>query len=531
MTMPAMPSSDFYRAFEDVHRGPRSLIQQRLQVYLPYVEPLLQLYPPAPAALDLGCGRGEWIELLQTAGFAPQGVDLDEGMLVACRQLSLPAVQGDALVHLRALGDASQAIVSGFHIAEHISFDDLQTLVSEALRVLQPGGLLILETPNPENIVVGSCSFYLDPTHLRPLPPKLLSFLPEHLGYARVKVVRLQEDSRLASSQRIQLIDVLAGVSPDYAVIAQKTAPINVMQAFDAAFELVHGIELEVLAQRFDNQILPPLALEDTMARIEAQLSAQLVPLREHIDFTDARLQAQISADLSAQLEPLREQIDRADARLQAQISADLSAQLEPLREQIDRTDARLYAQISADFSAQLEPLREQINADLSAQLAPLIDHIARADHLREAAQARALAAEAECNALRHSLSWRITAGPRAIADWGARLNTPVTLARTATKASQRVLVPLIRTVLQNPRLSRRLNQVLLRLPALHQRLVGVARQGGLFVDLQVYDTADLPSTPPSCSDLAALTPEARKIYRQFKVATEHSLPPSKERT
>ena len=489
MTMPAIPSSDFYRAFEDIHRGPRSLIQQRLQVYLPYVEPLLQLYPPAPAALDLGCGRGEWIELLQTAGFAPQGVDLDEGMLAACRQWSLPAVQGDALAHLRALGDATQTIVSGFHIAEHISFDDLQMLVSEALRVLQPGGLLILETPNPENIVVGSCSFYLDPTHLRPLPPKLLSFLPEHLGYARVKVVRLQEDSRLASSQRIQLIDVLAGVSPDYAVIAQKTAPVNVMQAFDAAFELVHGIELEVLAQRFDGQILPPLAPEDTMARTEAQFRAQLVSLLDHIDSTDARLKAQISADISAQLEPLREHINRTDARLKAQISA-----------------------------------------DLSAQLAPLIDHIARADHLREAAQARALAAEAECNALRHSLSWRITAGPRAIADWGARLNIPVTLARTATKASQRVLVPLIRTVLQNQRLSRRLNQVLLRLPALHQRLVGVARQGGLFVDLQVYDTADLPSTPPS-SDLAALTPEARKIYRQLKAATEHSLPPSKERT
>ena len=489
MTMPAIPSSDFYRAFEDLHRGPRSLIQQRLQVYLPYVEPLLQLYPPAPAALDLGCGRGEWIELLQTAGFAPQGVDLDEGMLAACRQWSLPAVQGDALAHLRALGDATQTIVSGFHIAEHISFDDLQMLVSEALRVLQPGGLLILETPNPENIVVGSCSFYLDPTHLRPLPPKLLSFLPEHLGYARVKVVRLQEDSRLASSQRIQLIDVLAGVSPDYAVIAQKTAPVNVMQAFDAAFELVHGIELEVLAQRFDGQILPPLAPEDTMARTEAQFRAQLVSLLDHIDSTDARLKAQISADISAQLEPLREHINRTDARLKAQISA-----------------------------------------DLSAQLAPLIDHIARADHLREAAQARALAAEAECNALRHSLSWRITAGPRAIADWGARLNIPVTLARTATKASQRVLVPLIRTVLQNQRLSRRLNQVLLRLPALHQRLVGVARQGGLFVDLQVYDTADLPSTPPS-SDLAALTPEARKIYRQFKAATEHSLLPSKERT
>ena len=62
-----MSIADFYRAFEDRHRGARSLITRRLEVYLPFIAPLAQLYSPA-AAIDLGCGRGEWLELLIREG-------------------------------------------------------------------------------------------------------------------------------------------------------------------------------------------------------------------------------------------------------------------------------------------------------------------------------------------------------------------------------------------------------------------------------------------------------------------------------
>ena len=136
-----MSSTDFYRAFEERYRGSRELIRQRLQAYAPFIGPLRSLYQPAPA-IDLGCGRGEWLELLQDAGFQPHGVDLDAGMLAACTERGLPVTQGDAIAYLQALGDASQCIVSGFHLAEHMAFSDLETLVSEALRVLKPGGTL-----------------------------------------------------------------------------------------------------------------------------------------------------------------------------------------------------------------------------------------------------------------------------------------------------------------------------------------------------------------------------------------------------
>ena len=245
-------NDDFYRAFEDKFRGSRELIKSRLQVYLPFVQPLL-LFHPSAKAVDLGCGRGEWLELLTENGFEAQGVDLDDAMLSACRERGLCVQTGDALVFLRALPDQSQAIVSGFHIAEHLPFKTLQALVQDALRVLVPGGLLILETPNPENLVTGTSVFYLDPTHLRPLPPQLLAFLPEYTGFKRSKVLRLQESPDLSKGS-ISLLNVLNGVSLDYAVVAQKEGTEDMLTALQPTFEAEYGLTLEALANRYQQQ-------------------------------------------------------------------------------------------------------------------------------------------------------------------------------------------------------------------------------------------------------------------------------------
>ena len=246
-------SDDFYRAFEERYRGSRELIKSRQRVYLPFIEPLLSFYKDAQA-IDLGCGRGEWLELLKESGFDGHGVDLDDGMLAACREHGLCVATQDAVSALKALPDESQIIVSGFHIAEHIQFSDLQLLVQEALRVLKPAGLLILETPNPENITVGTVNFYLDPTHQRPIPPLLLSFLPEHYGFARVKMIRLQEDKSLAGKAWTSLRDVLSGVSPDYAVVAQKSADAPLLDGTSDAFAQEYGLTLDVLVEKFDQQ-------------------------------------------------------------------------------------------------------------------------------------------------------------------------------------------------------------------------------------------------------------------------------------
>jgi SAM-dependent methyltransferase len=245
-------SQTFYRAFEDRYRGSRATILQRLGAYRPFLLPLTALHAPA---LDLGCGRGEWLELLAECGLAGRGVDLDAGMLAACRERGLQVEQTDALAALRAQPAASLALVSAFHLVEHLPFELVQQLIAEAHRVLLPGGLLILETPNPENLSVGAASFYLDPTHERPLPPPLLEFAVEFGGFARHRVVRLQEDPALhQEATAVGLITVLEGVSPDYAVVAQTAGAPPALAALDAPFAAGYGVGLGQLAQRYERQ-------------------------------------------------------------------------------------------------------------------------------------------------------------------------------------------------------------------------------------------------------------------------------------
>ena len=167
-------------AFEERFRGARGLITARLEGYLGDVRALAA---PSPA-VDLGCGRGEWLSLMAAEGITGHGVEMDPRHVDECLRLGLDVRHSDALGHLRGLEDDSVGLVTAFHLAEHLPFDQLVELADQALRVLRPGGLLILESPNPDNLTVGASSFYLDPTHLRPLPPALLQFVVASRGFA-----------------------------------------------------------------------------------------------------------------------------------------------------------------------------------------------------------------------------------------------------------------------------------------------------------------------------------------------------------
>jgi SAM-dependent methyltransferase len=243
-------NSKFYKSFEDKYRGSRESIKTRLEVYSQFVLPLRDIYPDAPA-LDLGCGRCEWLELMTEFGFSAYGVDSDEHMIEEGKKLGLNTHCTDALAFLKNAKAESQTVISAFHLVEHIPFESLHELVIEALRVLRPGGLLIMETPNPENLVVGSCNFYIDPTHNKPIPPNLLAFLPEYYGFKKHKIVRLQEQIKLPSKTKLTLMDVLSGVSPDYAVVAQKNADPLILKSTNQAFKKDYGVNLEQLAAAF----------------------------------------------------------------------------------------------------------------------------------------------------------------------------------------------------------------------------------------------------------------------------------------
>ena len=309
-------SAGFYRAFEDRYRGARETIKERLRAYQPFIAPLAGLQTP-PRALDVGCGRGEWLELLGEQGFAARGVDLDDGMLAACRERGLDVELGDAIECLRRLPDASLALVSAFHLVEHIPFELLQALVDQARRVLLPGGLLIMETPNAENLVVGATSFYLDPTHLRPLPPQLLAFVTEYGGFPRHKVVRLQEDAALRGDAPIGLINVLDGVSPDYAVVAQKDAPAATLAPFEAAFAADYGLALGTMAQRFEQRLMDR---DQALREALAQLEVHTIDSKVRVAGAESALRAQAQAieglaqTVQAQAQAAQAQAARLDA-------------------------------------------------------------------------------------------------------------------------------------------------------------------------------------------------------------------------
>lgn len=216
----------YYLAFEDTFRGSRSDIKSRLEVYLPYLHRTGVGTADQPV-LDIGCGRGEWLELLKDRGLVASGIDLNEVMVDLCRERSLDVERTDALSYLAGLPDGKLGAVTGFHIIEHLPFEQLLLLFDETLRVLKPGGIAIFETPNPENLMVGALSFYNDPTHRNPLPPQVVDFMAKQRGFAVTEILRLHpypdevrvmEDSATASR-----INQLFYGPQDYAVIATKS--------------------------------------------------------------------------------------------------------------------------------------------------------------------------------------------------------------------------------------------------------------------------------------------------------------------
>lgn len=244
----------FYKAFEDAHRGSHESVLQRLRAYTPVLQALLQEHANGheqATALDIGCGRGEWLQLLGEMGFKAWGADLDEGMLEASRQLGLDVRLQDGLQALKEQESNSLALVSMFHLVEHVPFEILQALCIEALRVIKPGGMVLIETPNPENLVVGTSSFYLDPTHSKPIPQQLLKFVLDHAGFQETHVLRLNHPENIAQAKRFRLVNVLFHVSPDYAVLAVKGQLQNAQAAslLQQGVQQLKGYNLEQLSE------------------------------------------------------------------------------------------------------------------------------------------------------------------------------------------------------------------------------------------------------------------------------------------
>ena len=180
----------FYVSFEDAFRGPRDTVKERVRVHLAPVREAGAGTTERPV-LDIACGRGEWLEVLQGEGLVCRGVDTNRVLVAENRARGLDVVESDAYAYLRTLPDQSVGAVSVIHFLEHLPFADMVALLDEILRVLRPGGVVVCETPNPQNLLVGASYFYIDPTHRNPIYPDSLVFLAEARGFVRVRALEL----------------------------------------------------------------------------------------------------------------------------------------------------------------------------------------------------------------------------------------------------------------------------------------------------------------------------------------------------
>jgi SAM-dependent methyltransferase len=231
----APPADRFdYVGFERRFRGdPEDVLATLSERYL-------DLLAGSPPVLDVGCGRGELLSALAERGVACSGVDLDAGMVAEARAAGLDVTAGDGVAHLRSLPEGSLGSIIAVHVAEHLPLPALVDLLELAATRLRPGGILVAETPNPASLVVLGNSYILDPTHVWPLHPSLLTFLCERAGFRdielrfhapaedyhlpRLEVPEGAEWARPVNEAVDRLNDVLFGPQ-EYAVVARTPPP------------------------------------------------------------------------------------------------------------------------------------------------------------------------------------------------------------------------------------------------------------------------------------------------------------------
>ena len=219
-----------YHAFENKFRGTREEMKKRQKIYLKYFE-------GSKNVLDIGCGRGEFLELLSDNNVPSMGIDVYNEFVQYCRYKGLKATKEDAISYLSQQENNKIEGIFMSQVAEHLDTDYLIDLVNISYKKLQKGKYFIAETPNPKTLSIFSNAFYMDPSHKNPVHPETFKFIMEQAGFKDVKLL-FTESSRidyrlpLIESEQIQnqkefndginLLSEMFFGSQDYAIIARK---------------------------------------------------------------------------------------------------------------------------------------------------------------------------------------------------------------------------------------------------------------------------------------------------------------------
>jgi len=218
-----------YSDFEQRFRGEEAEVKEKLKKYL-------SIFSSVDHILDIGCGRGEFIELLQQEGKEAEGIDISLSMLRVAKEKGLKCQKSDALQYLKEKGDESIGGIFSAQVIEHLQPDYLREMVLESFRVLKKGSPIVLETVNPLSIFALSNIYFLDVTHQKPLHPEYMRYLLESSGFNDVSILYseqleaelLQEISpespiATAFNSNVDKLNKLLYTSPVYAVTGVKS--------------------------------------------------------------------------------------------------------------------------------------------------------------------------------------------------------------------------------------------------------------------------------------------------------------------
>jgi O-antigen chain-terminating methyltransferase len=217
LAAPAAPESLDYSRFAERFRGPEEHIQAGQRFYLDY-------FAGRSGVLDIGCGRGEFLGIMREAGVAATGIDLSEECVAVCRGKGLEAQVADLFAYLAALPESSLDGIFCAQVVEHLPPARLPEMIRLCASRLTRDGVLAIETPNPECLAIFATHFYLDPTHVRPVPAPLLRFYFDENGLGVIEIRKL--------SPAVETVPALASLSEDlrtalfggldYAIIGKK---------------------------------------------------------------------------------------------------------------------------------------------------------------------------------------------------------------------------------------------------------------------------------------------------------------------
>lgn len=228
---------DNYLSFEDIYRGTREEIKKRQAIYLSF-------FKDCKDVLDVGCGRGEFLELLREEKITARGIDINEDMIYAAAQYNLDAEQADANQYLYTLEDNSIGGIFGSQFIEHLSPAYIKRFVESAYRKLRPDAPIVLETINPLTLN-GIINFQLDMSHVRPIHPLSIRFILESAGFDNIRVIYL---SPIKEEDKLQMIPLPSSKSLQNNELASMVTVFN--RNMDKINSLLYGFQDYAIAGR-----------------------------------------------------------------------------------------------------------------------------------------------------------------------------------------------------------------------------------------------------------------------------------------